>query len=67
MNEYGKVVVTGGAGLIGSHIVDLLVAGRERGEFGEIVVYDCGHFDIYIGQHFERAGVDQISFLDRVL
>ena len=26
MTQFGKVVVTGGAGLIGSHIVDLLVA-----------------------------------------
>jgi UDP-glucose 4-epimerase len=40
MPEYGKVVVTGGAGLIGSHIVDLLVAGREQGTYGEIVVFD---------------------------
>lgn len=34
---------------------------------GEIVVYDCGHFDIYIGEHFERAVSDQIAFLDRIL
>ena len=27
----GRVLVTGGAGLIGSHIVDLLVAERARG------------------------------------
>lgn len=40
MTQYGKVVVTGGAGLIGSHIVDLLVAGREDGTYGDIVVYD---------------------------
>ena len=32
MAEYDKVVVTGGAGLIGSHIVDLLVAGRADGK-----------------------------------
>ncbi len=36
---YDKVVVTGGAGLIGSHIVDLLVDGRD-GHDGEIVVLD---------------------------
>lgn len=35
-----RVLVTGGAGLIGSHIVDLLIDGRERGEFGEIIVVD---------------------------
>lgn len=40
MKSYGKVVVTGGAGLIGSHIVDLLVAGREQGTFGDVVVFD---------------------------
>ena len=38
--EFDKVVVTGGAGLIGSHIVDLLVAGRDRGTYGDIVVFD---------------------------
>ncbi len=35
-----KVLVTGGAGLIGSHIVDLLMADREAGKVGEIVVID---------------------------
>lgn len=40
MPEYGRVVVVGGAGLIGSHIVDLLVAGREQGTYGDIVVFD---------------------------
>jgi len=35
-----RVLVTGGAGLIGSHIVDLLVAERERGVVGEIIVLD---------------------------
>ena len=41
MNEGGKrVLVTGGAGLIGSHIVDQLVQrGRSRG-YGEILVFD---------------------------
>jgi UDP-glucose 4-epimerase len=35
-----RVLVTGGAGLIGSHIVDLLVDERARGTYREIVVLD---------------------------
>jgi UDP-glucose 4-epimerase len=35
-----RVLVTGGAGLIGSHIVDLLMAERERGIYSEIIVLD---------------------------
>jgi len=35
-----RVLVTGGAGLIGSHIVDLLMDGREHGKYGEIVILD---------------------------
>src|SRR6266498_843436 len=35
-----RVLVTGGAGLIGSHIVDLLMDGREQGTYGEIVILD---------------------------
>lgn len=35
-----RVLVTGGAGLIGSHIVDLLVDGRADGRYGEIVILD---------------------------
>jgi UDP-glucose 4-epimerase len=35
-----RVLVTGGAGLIGSHIVDLLMDGRDRGAYGEIVILD---------------------------
>jgi UDP-glucose 4-epimerase len=40
MATFEKVFVTGGAGLIGSHIVDLLVEGQAAGTYGEIVVYD---------------------------
>lgn len=39
-NEGLRVLVTGGAGLIGSHIVDLLAAGAEGLRCGEIVVLD---------------------------
>ena len=35
-----RVLVTGGAGLIGSHIVDLLVDGREQGRYSDIIVLD---------------------------
>lgn len=35
-----RVLVTGGAGLIGSHIVDLLMPLRERGIYSEIIVLD---------------------------
>jgi UDP-glucose 4-epimerase len=40
MAEFERVFVTGGAGLIGSHIVDLLVDGQAAGTYGDIVVYD---------------------------
>lgn len=39
-NAAKRVLVTGGAGLIGSHIVDLLMDRQERGAVGEIVVLD---------------------------
>jgi pimeloyl-ACP methyl ester carboxylesterase len=29
--------------------------------------YDAGHFDIYVGERFERVVTDQIEFLQRVL
>ncbi|HET9959618.1 MAG TPA: NAD-dependent epimerase/dehydratase family protein [Polyangiaceae bacterium] len=35
-----RVLVTGGAGLIGSHIVDLLMTERERGTVSDIIVLD---------------------------
>ena len=40
MSTFEKVVVTGGAGLIGSNIVDLLVDGQREGTYGDIVVFD---------------------------
>ena len=32
---------------------------------GETSIYDCGHFDIYVGDWFERNVSDQLAFLDR--
>ncbi|CAM2759469.1 alpha/beta hydrolase [Skermania piniformis] len=32
---------------------------------GEIKLYDTGHFDIYVGEWFERNVADQIDFLTR--
>ena len=34
---------------------------------GEVVRYPIGHFDIYLGEAFERAVGDQLAFLERVL
>jgi fermentation-respiration switch protein FrsA (DUF1100 family) len=34
---------------------------------GELIEYPGGHFDIYVGEPFERAVTDQIAFLERVL
>jgi dienelactone hydrolase len=30
---------------------------------GEALVYPCGHFDIYVGDDFERAVTDMVAFL----
>jgi UDP-glucose 4-epimerase len=40
VTSFEKVLVTGGAGLIGSHIVDLLMDGRDAGTYGDIVILD---------------------------
>ncbi|MFA9272474.1 MAG: alpha/beta hydrolase [Baekduiaceae bacterium] len=32
---------------------------------GEVVRYPVGHFDIYLGEPFERAVADQVAFLQR--
>ena len=34
---------------------------------GEIVVYRFGHFEIYVGEAFERVVSDQLAFLRRVI
>jgi uncharacterized protein len=43
------------------------IAMAEKAPRGEIKLYDCGHFDFYLGQHFERAVSDQTDFLTRHL
>ncbi len=40
---------------------------RRMGARAELKQYDCGHFDIYTGQHFEQAVHDQLDFFNRVL
>jgi pimeloyl-ACP methyl ester carboxylesterase len=39
----------------------------ERAPRGELIEYPGGHFDIYVGEPFERAVTDQVEFLERVL
>ena len=40
---------------------------RRIGKLAELEQYDLGHFDIYIGEPFERACAAQLAFLGRVL
>ena len=40
---------------------------RKIGKKAELQSYDCEHFDIYLGEHFERASTEQLEFFDRVL
>ncbi|EFV14119.2 hypothetical protein HMPREF9336_01036 [Segniliparus rugosus ATCC BAA-974] len=35
-----------------------------KAPLGEVKIYDAGHFDIYLGEHFERVVGDQIAFLN---
>lgn len=37
----------------------------EKAPHGEVVSYDTGHFDIYVGDWFERNVTDQLAFLAR--
>jgi uncharacterized protein len=39
----------------------------EQAPRGEVREYDIGHFDIYVGEAFERAVADQVDFLRRHL
>lgn len=43
---------------------DVAAEYAQRAPRGEIVRYDIGHFDIYLGDAFERAVRDQIEFLE---
>lgn len=44
-----------------------LAAVRRAGRRAELVRYPIGHFDIFLGEAFERAVADEIDFLQRVL
>jgi len=39
----------------------------ERAPRGELVRYPIGHFDVYVGEGFERAVADQTAFLEHHL
>ena len=34
---------------------------------GELIIYECGHFDVYVSPHFQQTVGDQIRFLKRCL
>ena len=40
---------------------------RRAGSRAEVRRYDIGHFDIYVGEGFERAVSDQTEFFTRTL
>lgn len=40
---------------------------RRLGDRAEVLSIDCGHFDIYVGEVFERSVTRQVDFLRRVL
>ena len=44
-----------------------LETARRIGERAQLRLYDCGHFDLYVGANFERACADQVEFFTRVL
>jgi len=43
------------------------IAAAERTPNAELVRYPIGHFDVYVGEAFERAVRDQTGFLTRHL
>ena len=44
-----------------------MLAAVKRAPHGELKTFDCGHFDIYVGEIFERNVAEQVGFLTRVL
>jgi pimeloyl-ACP methyl ester carboxylesterase len=40
---------------------------KQLGKYAEAIYYPIGHFDIYIGENFERAVWDQLDFLKKHL
>ena len=40
---------------------------KELGKYGEVKHYPIGHFDIYIGDNFEKALGDQLEFFKKHL
>jgi pimeloyl-ACP methyl ester carboxylesterase len=42
-------------------------AAKRAGKRAEVRRYPIGHFDIYVGEHFERSVEDQVDFLTRHL
>jgi pimeloyl-ACP methyl ester carboxylesterase len=46
---------------------DAAIRMGERAPRGEVLRYPVGHFEIYVGEPFERAVADQTAFLERHL
>ncbi len=44
-----------------------LLKAAARAPHAEVRRHDCRHFDIYVGEVFERNVADQVAFLERVL
>jgi hypothetical protein len=42
-------------------------AARRAGARAEVESYDCGHFEIYVGEVFEKSSARQVEFLRRHL
>lgn len=43
------------------------IAAAEKAPYGELIRYPMGHFEIYVGDGFERSSADQLAFLRRHL
>jgi fermentation-respiration switch protein FrsA (DUF1100 family) len=43
------------------------LAAAAQAPWSQVEHYPGGHFDIYVGEGFERAVADQVAFLERVL